>query len=121
MVAARNFAAELEREKISQRTREHLLTKARRGLNTGGRVYGYDNVPVADGCGRRVEFRINEEQATVLREQIFGAYAAGDGFAKIARNLNDRRIPAPRAGKRGTASWLRRASDRSCATSAIGG
>jgi DNA invertase Pin-like site-specific DNA recombinase len=30
MVAARNFATELEREKISQRTREHLMVKARR-------------------------------------------------------------------------------------------
>jgi DNA invertase Pin-like site-specific DNA recombinase len=30
MVAARNFASELEREKISTRTREHLMVKARR-------------------------------------------------------------------------------------------
>jgi DNA invertase Pin-like site-specific DNA recombinase len=49
MVSARNFAAELEREKISQRTREHLLTKARRGLNAGGKCYGYDNVEVMNG------------------------------------------------------------------------
>jgi len=39
MMALRNFSSELEREKISQRTREHLMTKARRGLNTGGRSY----------------------------------------------------------------------------------
>src|SRR6185369_11321094 len=46
MMALRGFAAELEREKIAGRTREHLETKARRGLNTGGRCYGYDNVPI---------------------------------------------------------------------------
>ena len=39
MIAARSFASELEREKTSQRTHEHLLTKARRGLVVGGRVY----------------------------------------------------------------------------------
>ncbi len=44
MIAARSFASELEREKTSQRTHEHLLTKARRGLVVGGRVYGYTNV-----------------------------------------------------------------------------
>jgi len=42
MVAVRNFAAELEREKISQRTHEHLLNKARKGLVAGGLVFGYD-------------------------------------------------------------------------------
>jgi DNA invertase Pin-like site-specific DNA recombinase len=31
LVAARNFASELEREKISQRTHENLLKKAKDG------------------------------------------------------------------------------------------
>lgn len=43
MIAARSFAAELEREKTSQRTHEHLLTKARRGYVVGGAVYGYEH------------------------------------------------------------------------------
>src|SRR5438552_6660567 len=53
MVTARNFAAELEREKIAQRTHEHLLVKARKGLNVGGRVYGYNNVEIMDGERRK--------------------------------------------------------------------
>ena len=54
LVAARAFASELEREKTFQRTHEHLMTKARRGLNVGGRVYGYDNVEIMEGDRRRV-------------------------------------------------------------------
>ena len=49
MSALRGFAAELEREKIAERTRDNHAHKARRGLVTGGKVFGYDNVPVMDG------------------------------------------------------------------------
>ncbi len=42
----------MEREKISQRVHEHLLTKARRGLTVRGRVFGYDNVDVMEGDRR---------------------------------------------------------------------
>jgi site-specific DNA recombinase len=106
MVMARNFAAELEREKISQRTHEHLLTKARRGLNAGGRCYGYDNVEITDDQGRRirVEYAINLHQSEVVRE-IFRQYADGQGLRSIAVMLNDRGEPFPKAGKRGTGSW----------------
>src|SRR5258708_38300146 len=38
MVSALSFAAELEREKASQRSRDALLRKAERGFNTGGGV-----------------------------------------------------------------------------------
>jgi DNA invertase Pin-like site-specific DNA recombinase len=105
MVTARNFAAELEREKIAQRTHEHLLVKARRGLNVGGRVYGYDNVEVREGDHRKhVEYAVNPQQAAVVVE-IYERYARGEGLRAIAKALNARRIPSPRAGKRGTGSW----------------
>jgi hypothetical protein len=105
MINVRNFASELEREKISQRTHEHLLTKARKGLNVGGRVYGYDNVEVKSGDQRvRVEYRVNEQQAEIIRE-IFRRYAAGDGLRTIVKDLNARAVAPPRAGKRGTGSW----------------
>ena len=97
--------SELEREKTSQRTREHLMTKARRGLNVGGRVYGYENVEIKDGDRRvRVEYRIHAGQADIIRE-IFRRYAAGEGLRTIAKELNARGVPAPRAGKRGIGSW----------------
>jgi site-specific DNA recombinase len=105
MVTARNFGAELEREKVSQRTHEHLLVKARKGLNVGGRCYGYDNIEVMDGERRKhVEYAINEEQAAVVRE-IFERYGRGEGLRIIARELNARGVAPSMAGKRGTGSW----------------
>jgi site-specific DNA recombinase len=105
MVSVRNFAAELEREKIASRVREHLMTKARRGYNAGGRCYGYDNVEVREGDQRvRVEYAINSEQATIVRE-IFENYGNGWGLKRIVKDLNARKIVPPSAGKRGTGSW----------------
>jgi len=105
MVTLRNFASELEREKISQRTHEHLLTKARKGYVTGGKVYGYDNVPITNGDQRvRVEYRINEGQALVVR-RIFRMHASGSGLRAIAKTLNAEGVLCPRVGKRGTGSW----------------
>lgn len=100
VVAVKNFSAELEREKVSSRTRERLERNARGGLVAGGSVYGYENVPVQGGK----TWRILEDEADVVRE-IFRRYAAGEGLRTIAKDLNSRRVPAPRAGKRGTGSW----------------
>jgi site-specific DNA recombinase len=106
MVAARNFASELEREKLRGRVREHLQTKARRGLNVGGRCYGYDNIEVMDDDGQRREVRyvINDEQAAVVRE-VFVRYGKGEGLRSIVKDLNLRGVPSPSAGARGTGSW----------------
>lgn len=118
LVAARNFASELEREKVSQRVYENLRLKAEAGLNAGGRVFGYDNVPViatggdgsalVDRSGQpkrvRTEYRINEEQARLVRE-IAEAFASGLGYRAIAKMLNERGVRPPRVGKRGTGSW----------------
>ncbi len=105
MIAARSFAAELEREKTAQRTHEHLLTKARRGLVVGGRVYGYDNVEIKDGERRvRVEYQVNEAEANVVRE-IFRRYAEGEGLRTLAKDLQLRGVPAPKAGRRGIGVW----------------
>jgi DNA invertase Pin-like site-specific DNA recombinase len=99
MMSARLFQAELEREKISQRTHEHLMTKARRGLNVGGRVYGYDNVEIKEGERRlRVEYRVNAEQAAII-VRIFREYAEGKGLRAIAKALNAKGVLAPRAGR----------------------
>jgi site-specific DNA recombinase len=93
MVSALAFAAELEREKASQRSRDALLRKAERGFNTGGRVYGYDNVPVyaAASNGSEVklhtDYRVNDAEAEVIRT-IFRMYAAGHGMKTIAHTLN---------------------------------
>ena len=96
MCSARNFASELEREKIASRTREHLENKARRGLVVGGKIYGYDNVGVFEGEKRvRVEYKVNVAQAATIRE-VFERYARGEGLKSIAKDLNARGIPSPR-------------------------
>ncbi len=93
LVQAVAFAAELEREKASQRSRDALLRKAERGYNTGGRVYGYDNVPIfgtnAEGhkAKQYTDYRINEGEAEIVRG-IFCMYADGNGHTSIAKTLN---------------------------------
>ncbi len=100
MLTLKSYASEVERQKASQRSRDALERKAQRGCNTGGRVYGYDNVWVYPD-GRRViapsgqkddgksqtEYQINEPEAEIVRT-IFRMYADGRGVGTIARTLN---------------------------------
>lgn len=96
LLTVRNYASEMEREKISSRTYEHLVQKAKAGKPAGGISYGY---AIEDKA-----YVIKETEAAVVR-RIFAAYAAGEGQRTITRQLNDEHIPSPRAGKRGTGSW----------------
>ena len=51
-----------------------------------------------------VEYVINEAHADVVR-RIFEQYGAGLGLRAIAKDLNQRGVLPPRAGRRGTGSW----------------
>src|SRR4051812_17343504 len=93
MLSLTAFADELEREKARQRTYDAMLRKARAGHVTGGRVFGYDNLPIDTGGIRRV---INDAEAAVVRD-IFDRCAKGQGFRTIAHALNATGAPAPRA------------------------
>ena len=53
IMSVSNFAAELERAKASQRTRDALQLKAQRGHVAGGVVFGYRSVPVLGEGDRR--------------------------------------------------------------------
>ena len=109
IMAVKNYASEVEREKISQRTHEHLWMKAKEGYVTGGRVFGYDNVPVYNGEVDKfgqpkrayTKYQINEQGAEIVR-RIFQLYADGNGMITVAKILNDEGIPSPR---KGTGSW----------------
>jgi site-specific DNA recombinase len=105
------FADELEREKARQRTYDAMQRKARAGHVTGGRVFGYDNLEVLsepDAQGRqvrqRVERRINESQAAVVR-RIFELSAAGTGQTRIAKLLNAEGAICPRPQQDRPAGW----------------
>lgn len=108
MLSLTNFSAEMEREKASQRTYDAMFRKAKALHVTGNKVFGYDNVPVynrepnTDGTERRqhVVRRINPEQAKVV-VKIFELFASGFGLARIAKTLNEDRIPPPHGGNLG--------------------
>jgi site-specific DNA recombinase len=106
ILAVKGFASELERGKISARTRENHEKKANDLKVTGGKTFGYNNREVLNSDGARdyVLRDIFPEQAEIVVE-MYTRYAEGQGIRTIAHELNRRGIPAPRAGKRGTGSW----------------
>ena len=79
MLSLSNFAAEMEREKASQRTYDAMFRKAKALHVTGNKVFGYDNVPVyssetnMDGTQRRqyVVRKISSEQSKVVVSHTF--------------------------------------------------
>ena len=88
-----------------------MMRKAKAGHVTGGRVFGYDNVPVygePDAKGRRtrrhVERQINNPEAAVVQE-IFERCAKGWGMRRIAKHLNDQEAPAPRSQQGRPRAW----------------
>ena len=123
-IGVQGFVDSGQRLKASADAREGLTERARKGYNTGGVVYGYQNVPVmgkmASGQDKRLytDFRINQKEANVVR-RIFEMYRAGYGPRIIAKTANGDpryreqsrryfdgvRPPKPIVGKRGTGSW----------------
>src|SRR5262245_27320042 len=94
MEGVRGYSSEMYRESVRAHMIDALKRKARAGYVTGGRTFGYDNVPV-DG---HVERRINEAEAAVVRE-IFTRFVRGERYTTIARALTAADAPTPgRAG-----------------------
>ncbi|MDE2668033.1 MAG: recombinase family protein [Chloroflexota bacterium] len=90
ILAARAFIAEVEREKIAERTMRGKEERARSGRipqATGAGCYGYTYNP---DSGRR---EIEPFQATVVR-RIFERYAESRSFVAVSSELNDAGIPA---------------------------
>ena len=85
MTMLQSFGAALERRQGSKRVFDSALRRVRAGHVASGKVYGYDNVPVAGPSGKRLHTlrRPNPEQAAVIR-RIFEAYAGGAGSVGIA-------------------------------------
>lgn len=89
ILAARAFVAEIEREKISERTMRGKLERARAGRlpqGTGRGIYGYRyNAATA----RREAV---ESQATVVR-RLFEDFAGGASISGLTNSLNKEGIP----------------------------
>lgn len=109
LVMIKSYAAEMERLKTSMRTHESLAARAERGWVAGGAVYGYSLVPVIENGKRvRTEYAINEEEASFVRELWERHWNGGLGYRALALDFNARRVPAPKAGKRGSGIWTAR-------------
>jgi len=116
MSAARAFAAEAERIKASQRSRDALMPKAKAGYNTGGSAFGYLNVIVNEnGEKSHTDYTVDRQEADTVR-RIFKMYRDGWGFTSVAKALNcDSRYLAenrkyfagrtPKPPRNGTGSW----------------
>ncbi|HUP38017.1 MAG TPA: recombinase family protein [Candidatus Limnocylindria bacterium] len=102
MMHLSSFAAEMEREKAVQRTRDAMRRKAERGHVAGGRVYGYDNQRVGD----HIERGIHPAQADVI-QRIFREIAAGRGFTRVAKGLTAEGVPSPHPGRGWAATAVR--------------
>src|SRR6266481_1827894 len=102
LMAISNFGAAFERERASERVRDKMFSKARSGHHTGGRVYGYDAVPV-DG---HIELRVNPAEAPAVR-RLFELSAQGHGIKRLAGILNAEGIPGPKGSGRWSATGIR--------------
>ena len=86
----RAFAGEVEREKIAERTMRGKLERARAGKlpqGTGKGMYGYRYDAKS---GRR---EIVDEQANIVRA-IFEQFIASTSCNRIAKDLNEKGVPA---------------------------
>ena len=88
--------------------------RALKGLQPGGRCFGYRNVPIEDTTrtgkyGRfavsGVRLEIEEEQAAVVR-RVFEMYAEGNSLSTISKTLNREGVPAPQPPRtRAVRAW----------------
>lgn len=89
----RGLLNEVYLDDLRHKTHRGLAGKVERGHHAGGRSYGYRTVE--DGTGRRLV--VDLEEAEHVR-WIFARYADGASVRAIARELNERAVPAPRSG-----------------------
>ena len=81
---------EFERGTIAQNVKMGMCAKAKAGEWCGGRVLGYDLVPVESQEGakrRKNRLTINEKEAEAVRF-IFNEYVNGKGYKAITNQLN---------------------------------
>ena len=96
MMNLANFS-QFEREMIAERTRDALRHLKAQGARLGHPPYGYALGDEWDEHGRRKLVPIPNEQEVITK--IKTLHAEGLSFAKIARHLNERGIPARRGGR----------------------
>jgi site-specific DNA recombinase len=105
MTFIQGVGAQMELEAIRSRTREALRQRVRSGRIAGGACFGYKNVRKKDTSGREYTTAVIDETQAELVRWMFSAFREGWGLHRMAVSLNERRVPSPSAGRRGTGSW----------------
>ncbi|NUJ81294.1 recombinase family protein [Methylocystis sp. FS] len=90
LVGLRSLVGQLYREDNAHKVRRGQAGRVDKGLNAGGRTYGYG--PVPGDPGKRT---IIEAEADIVR-RIFRDYVAGRTPRDIAHELNAEQFPPPR-------------------------
>ena len=77
--------AQFERELTAERIKNNFYARALRGLSNGGVPFlGYDKDPLNPG-----KLIVNLKEASIVKE-VFNLYLAGENFAEVEKNLNQR-------------------------------
>lgn len=101
IVAVLAFAAQMEVERIRERTQTALADKSRKGELIGTVPYGWDAVETGQVNARGLPVRrlvVNEAEARWVR-QMAAWRRAGLAYNQIARRLNARGVPTKNAGR----------------------
>src|ERR1019366_2735442 len=97
LTAVHGLVDSLYVKELAKKTHRGLEGKILHGFHAGGRCFGYQNVKSQGG----VRLEINPTESRIVLH-IFELYASGLSLKRVAKALNDERIPTarPRAGKR---------------------
>jgi site-specific DNA recombinase len=95
VLAARAFVAEVEREKIAERTMRGKAERARTGRLPQGTGQGFYGYRYEASSGTRI---VDEVQARVVRD-IFDTFVFGGSCHGIAQRLNHECVPAFNGGQ----------------------
>lgn len=103
LLGAKSFAAELEREKILERTMRGRQGKVALGkvLGQGSPPYGY----TTEGTKADKRYIVTEPQAGVIR-RIFEEYVFGRTIHQIADGLNRGMVPPPNPARSAQPRWM---------------
>ena len=114
LLATHGIVDSLYIRELAKKTRRGVEGKALGGFHTGGRCFGYRNVPIEDSAhvhqhGRPlvtgVRLEVREDQGAIVR-RIFEMYAGGNSLQKIAKQLNAEGVVSPQPQKgRISRSW----------------
>jgi site-specific DNA recombinase len=114
LLATHGIVDSLYLKELGKKVHRGVEGKALNGLHTGGRCFGYRNVPIEDATridqhGRPlitgVRLAAREDQAAIVR-RIFEMYAGGNSLQKIAKQLNAEKVISPQPQKgRISRSW----------------